>query len=92
MAQVHSFLLLAIYSKPYLPPNHLFYATIAVGRRGLWATGKELARRARVGKANLNTEEEVLRQILGHKRERLRQLGGLFRAFYTASVGLPEQR
>ena len=32
-----------------------------VRRRGLWATGKETAGRARVGKANLDTEGELLR-------------------------------
>ena len=32
-----------------------------VPRRGLWATDKETAGRARVGKANLDTEGELLR-------------------------------
>ena len=34
-------------------------ATIVCVRRGLWTTGKESTGRGRVGKANLDTQEEL---------------------------------
>ena len=50
-----------------------WHSNYSVRRRGLWAL--KVGPRASPGREGLDTEEEVLRQILGHKRGRLRQLG-----------------